>query len=77
MNTVYHLTSAKELDADFIDAIKAVYQSKPITIIIQDEESDDLSDDLKNILDERLREGEENFITVEESIAKLRKLHDL
>ena len=32
MYTAYHLKSAQEVSADILDAIKAAFKSKPITI---------------------------------------------
>lgn len=37
MYTTYHLSSAQELSADIMDAIKAAFKSKPITITIEEE----------------------------------------
>ena len=35
MYTTYHLSSAQEVNSDILDAIKAVFKSKPITIIVE------------------------------------------
>lgn len=37
MYTTYHLSSADEITADLIEAIKAAFKSKPITITIEEE----------------------------------------
>lgn len=37
MYTTYHLSSAQELTTDIVEAIKAAFKSKPITITIQEE----------------------------------------
>ena len=37
MYTTYHLASAQEINLDIIDAIKANYKSKPITITVEEE----------------------------------------
>lgn len=37
MYTTYHLSSAQELTADIVDAIKTAFKSKPISITIQEE----------------------------------------
>ncbi len=74
MYTTYHLTSAQEVNTDILDAIKATFKSKPITIIVEeDEDNYELSDDMKAVLDDRLQEDEETFLTGDESI-KLLKL---
>jgi hypothetical protein len=36
MNATFHFTSAQEITPDIIDAIKRVYQEKPVSIYIQD-----------------------------------------
>jgi hypothetical protein len=38
MYTTFHLNSAQDVNSDLLDAIKAAYKSKPITIIIEEEE---------------------------------------
>ena len=72
MYTTYHLKSAQELSADIVEAIKVAFKSKPITIIIEEDEDDfDLTSDLKTVLDERLQEDESTYISAEESIKQL------
>lgn len=76
MYTTYHLSSAQEVNSDILDAIKAAFKSKPITIIVEeDEEVYELSDAEKLVLDSRLLEDESEYISSEESINKLRKKH--
>ena len=59
--TTYHLTSAEELNTDILDAIKATFKSKPITIIVEENEQNiELTDDMKALLNDRLQEEEEN-----------------
>ena len=72
MYTTYHLKSAQELSSDIVEAIKVAFKSKPITIIIEEDEDDfDLTSDLKTVLDERLQEDESTYISAEESIKQL------
>ncbi len=72
MYTTYHLNSAQELSTDILDAIKVAFKSKPITIIVEEDEDDfDLTADLKTVLDERLEEDESTYITAEESLNQL------
>jgi hypothetical protein len=72
MYTTYHLNSAQELSTDILDAIKVAFKSKPITIIVEEDEDDfDLASDLKAVLDERLEEDESTYITAEESLNQL------
>jgi hypothetical protein len=72
MYTTYHLNSAQELSTDILEAIKVAFKSKPITIIVEEDEDDfDLTADLKAVLDERLEEDESIYITAEESLNQL------
>jgi hypothetical protein len=74
MYTTYHLKSAQELNTDILDAIKATYKSRPITIIVEEDESDfELTADMKVVLDERLQEDESTYLSAEESIDQLNK----
>jgi hypothetical protein len=58
MYTTYHLKSADEINSDLLDSIKAIYKSKPITIIVEeDEDNFEPDDEMKTILDERLEES--------------------
>lgn len=72
MYTTYHFTSAQELNSDILDAIKATFKSKPITIIVEeDEEHVELTSDIKNVLEDRLNEDQASYLTGEDSIKKL------
>ena len=78
MYTTYHLTSAQEVSTDILDAIKTVFKSKPITIIVEEDNSDfELTADMKAILDERLQEDEKDYLSAEESINHLNKKYGL
>lgn len=78
MYTTYHLSSAQEINTDILDAIKATFKSKAITIIVEDdEEAIELTSDMKDILNERLQEDPQTYLTSKESIEKLNKKHDL
>jgi hypothetical protein len=78
MYTTYHLSSAQEVNTDILDAIKAAFKSKPITIIVEEENSDfELTKEMKAILDERLQEDESTYLTAEESINQLNKKYGL
>jgi hypothetical protein len=78
MNTTYHLSSADELNTELIDAIKAVYKSKAITIIVEEDITEyQLSDEMKLVLDERMKEDLNSYLTAEESIKKLSEKYGL
>mgnify|MGYP003508020595 FL=1 len=78
MYTTYHLTSAQEVSTDILDAIKATFKSKPITIIVEEDDRDfELTTDMKIVLDERLKEDESTYLSAEESINQLKKKYGL
>ena len=78
MFTTYHLSSAREINADILDAIKVVFKSKPITIIVEEDTGDfKLSPKMKAILDERLQEDDKYCLSAEESINQLNKKYGL
>ncbi len=78
MYTTYHLTSAQEVNSDILDAIKATFKSRPITIIVEENKEDfDLTTEMKTVLDERLQEDEKNYLTGEDSIKQLSKKYGL
>jgi len=78
MYTTYHLTSAQEVNTDLLDSIKAAFKSKPITIIVEEDDGDfELTADMKTVLDERLLEDEKTYLTAEDSISLLSKKYGL
>jgi hypothetical protein len=78
MYTTYHLTSAEEVSTDILDAIKATFKTKPITIIVEEDDSNyELSYEMKAVLNERLQENESTYLTAEASINELNKKYGL
>jgi hypothetical protein len=78
MYTTYHLTSAQEVSSDILDSIKATFKSKPITIIVEEDQSDfELTTEMKAVLEERLAEDDKDYLTSEESIDRLNKKYGL
>ena len=78
MYTTYHLTSAQEVSSDILDAIKATFKSKPITIIVEEDKEDfELTTEMKTVLDERLQEDEKTYLTGKDSIKQLNKKYGL
>jgi hypothetical protein len=74
MYTTYHLNSAQEINTDILDAIKAIFKTKPITIIVEEDDSDfELTNDMKDVLDDRLAEDEKTYLSSDESIKRLNK----
>jgi hypothetical protein len=73
MYTTYHLSSAQEVNSDILEAIKATFKTKAITIIVEESDVElDISNELKNILDERLIEDESTYLSSEDSIQQLK-----
>ena len=78
MYTTYHLTSAQEVNSDILDAIKAIFKSKPITIIVEEgTDNFELTTDMKTVLDDRLLEDESTYLTAETSINQLTQKYGL
>ena len=77
MHTTYHLSSAEEV-SNIVDSIISVYKSKAITITVEDDDdSFELTDDIKEMLDERLMEDESTYLTAEQSISQLKSKYGL
>lgn len=75
MHTTFHLNSAQEISSDLLNAIKAAYKSKPITIIVEEEE--DLSQEMKIILENRLQEDEATYLTSKQSVDMLKNKYGI
>ena len=72
------MESVQDVGTDLLDSIKATFKSKSITITVEEADCDDeLTDEMKAILDERLMEDESNYITGEESITQLKEKYCL
>jgi hypothetical protein len=78
MYTTYHLSSAQDINADILEAIKVAFKSKSITIIVEeDEDFSEITPEIKEILDQRLEEDEQTYLTSEESLKRLNKKYGL
>ena len=79
MYTTYHLSSAQEVNTDILDAIKATFKSKAITIIVEEDDDTDyeLSNEMKTVLENRLLEEEKTYLSAKASINKLNKKYGL
>jgi hypothetical protein len=75
MYTTYHLASADEVP-NLVDSIMSAYKSRAITITIEEDE-DELTDEMKTILDQRLMEDESDYLTAEESINQMKARYGL
>ena len=78
MYTTYHLTSAQELNTEILESIKATYKTKPITIIVEEDSNYlEVTKEEKEILEERLREDDNTYLTAQESISQLKNKYGL
>lgn len=72
MFTTYHLDSAEDLSVEIIESIKASFKSKPITITVEvDDENHELTDEMKTILDGRLLESDETYLSAKDLVKRL------
>ena len=79
MYTTYHFLSAQELSTEIIDSIKAKFKSKSITLIVKENDDDEieLSIEKKSILNDRLKEDEATYLTLNESMERLKNKYGL
>jgi hypothetical protein len=72
MTSTYHLSSAQELSNEILEAIKLAFKDKSITITIEDNTNNyELSQQEKDILDQRLNEDKSDYISGNDSIKQL------
>jgi hypothetical protein len=74
MQTTYHLSSAQDINTNIIDAIKIAFQSKAITITIEEDFAYKITDGTKKMLDNRLNDYLKNPNDVEDFDALLDEL---
>jgi hypothetical protein len=78
MQTTYHFLSAQEITSEILDSIKEKFKSKPITIIVKENKDEiELSNDMKSMLNDRLKEDESTYLTLNESMERLKNKQDL
>lgn len=78
MHTTYHLPSAQDVSTEILDSIKATFKTKPITIIVEDDEGEEgLSAEMKSILDDRLKEDETEYLSSNETLKQLKKKYGI
>ncbi len=75
MHITFHFDSAADLNEEIINSIKSTFKTRPITIIV--EEDEELTEDLKAILDDRLLEYENEGIPAEEIINRISKKYEI
>ena len=78
MQKTFHFSSAQEVNAEILDAIKVAFKSRPITITVEEDENDyEITSEMKSVLDNRMQEDESTYLTAEESIRNLSKKYGL
>ena len=78
MYTTYHLESAQDVSTDLLDSIKATFKSKSFIITVEETDCDDeLTDEMKAILDERLLEDESTDMSAEDFFNELKERYGL
>ena len=78
MQTTYHFLSAQELSIEILDSIKEKFKSKPITIIVKENDDEiELSNEMKSMLDDRLNEDKATYLTLNESRNRLKDKYGL
>ena len=79
MQTSFHFRSAQDITTEMLDKIKSTYKAKPVTIIVEEDNSTDykLSDEQKHILDQRLEEDIAEYFTSTESLERLKRNNEL
>ena len=77
MNTVFHLNSASDLSQEILDSIKLMFQTRPITIVVEDSLDQIPDAEQKSMLDSRMQEPDEHYLSAEKSIELLKKKYGL
>lgn len=79
MQTSFHFNSAQDITTEMLEKIRSTYKAKPVTIIVEEDNSMfySLSDEQKNILDNRLNESTADYISSAESIERLKRKNEL
>ena len=77
MHSTYHLASAQDMNNDIVNAIKTTFKSKSIRIIVEEDENEVLTNEMKNILEQRLNEDAASYISAQNTIEHLNKKYGL
>jgi len=78
MLITHHFLSAQELSTEILDTIKAKFKSKHITIIVIENDNEiELSNEMKSMLNDRLKEDEATFFTLNQSMVRLKDKYGL
>jgi hypothetical protein len=79
MQTSFHFDSAQDITTEMLQKIRSTYKSKPVTIIVEEDNSSfySLSEEQKITLDNRLNESTAEYISSSESIERLKSRNEL
>ena len=78
MQTSFHFNSAQDINNEVLDKIKSTYDTKSITITVEDNtDTYSLSVEQKNLLDNRVNENTSDYISASESINRLKRKNEL
>lgn len=78
MHTTYYLDSAQDVNTDLLDSIKATFKSKSIVITVEEAYCiDELTDEMKAILDERLQEDESTDMSGDDFLKELKERYGI
>ncbi len=78
MQTNFHFKSAQDINNEVLDKIKSTYDTKSITITVEDNtDTYSLSVEQKNLLDNRVNENTADYISASESINRLKRKNEL
>ena len=79
MQTSFHFNSAQDINNEVLDKIKTTYNTKSITITVEEDYADSysLTDEQKNMLDNRVNENTSDYLSHNESIEHLKQKYEL
>ena len=79
MQTSFHFNSAQDINIEVLDKIKSTYNTKSITITVEEDYADsyNLTDEQKTLLDNRVNENTSEYLSPDESIERLKHKYEL
>ena len=79
MQTSFHFNSAQDINNEVLDKIKSTYNTKSITITVEENFADSysLTDEQKNMLDNRVNENTSDYLSPNESIEHIKQKYEL
>jgi hypothetical protein len=79
MQTSFHFNSAQDISIEVLDKIKSTYNTKSITITVEEDYADsyNLTAEQKLKLDNRVNENTSEYLSPAESIERLKQKYEL